>query len=498
MSNGYSPVNKKNQATAPFMSVKALARANRPDLLKHYEHCRQMEHEWLRRQILENNRIDILAIAILGYEVKPFHLAMLQYQFLHPDSMQLVFRGAGKSTLCTITKCIHYLCKYRDARILLASKTSTNAEAFLKEIKGHLEENTRLIELFGHFYDPRKVGKWDNKEIEVLGRTRKAKEASVTCVGVDGTIVSKHYDVILSDDLVDEDNSRTKCMRDKTRTWYYQTLDPCLEPPSEDVPHRGEHHRLGTRYHYDDLWGHLQENELREHTNIIPALDDHDRSPWPEKYPPEWFHKKREKAGTIIYRAQYECDTEAMKGEVFQYDDCQVIDDDALPKDMRIFMGVDLAISEESKSDLFAIVVGGIDRMGNHYVIDYYDGHLRFGAQTTAIKRLYKKHDPIRAGIEINAYQAAQYQSLKDDDRDIRLTPIYQDKDKLTRAWKLTPLFENKRMFFRRNMGRLIDQFVLFPNYRYKDGFDAFDLMVRASKVRKKRRGSRRQEPGVI
>ncbi len=479
-------------------SAKRFKAAERSELVEYYQQYRAMGNEWLKRQIIDNNRIDILAVAILGYQVQPFHLALLRFQFEHPDSLQLVFRGAGKSTMCTITKVIHLLLKNPNLRILIASKTTTNAEAFLKEIKGHFEENERLAEIFGLYYDPRLVAKWDNKEIEVLPRTVKTKEASVTCAGVEGTIVSKHYDVIIADDLVDEDNARTAHMRDKTRTWYYQTLDPTLEPPDGDVEHRGEYHRLGTRYHFEDLYGHLIANELAEHHQVIPGLDATQRSPWPEKYPPAWFAEKRKKAGIIIFNAQYQCDTEAMKGEVFRYDDCQLVDASSVPDDLRIFMGVDLAISEKESADHFAIAVIGLDDDDKRYVLDFYDGQLRFNDQTRMIKKFYKKYDPIRVCIETNAYQQAQYQNLKDDDKDIRLSPVNQDKDKVTRAWKLTPMFEDGRVFFRKsgNIHMFIEQLVLFPSFRYDDLFDALDLAVRASKMRKKRK--RRKEPGVI
>jgi phage terminase large subunit-like protein len=476
----------------------ALQNASRGELIAYYDHCRDMEREWLRRQIIDNNRIDILAISVLGYQVRPFHLGMMQWQFRHKDSLQLAFRGAGKSTTCTITKVIHYLCKSRDYRIAIASKTTSNAEGFLKEIKAHLEENVLLAELFGLFYDPRRVPKWDNKEIEVLGRKRRAKESSVTCVGVEGTIVSKHFDIILSDDLVDEDNSRTKYMRDKTKSWYYQVLDPCLEPPDPDLEHRGEHHRLGTRYHFDDLWGHLLSNELKESTQIIPALDDQGRSPWPEKYPPKWFEEKKRRSGTIIFRAQYICDTEAMKGEVFQWDDMQVIEDRDLPGSLRIFQGTDLAISEKDKDDMFAHVTIGLDKVGNIYVLHYYEAHLRFGAQTDYLRRSYRKHDPIRSGVEANAYQLAQYQTLKDGDKDMRVKPVFTDKDKRTRAWKLSAYFEDRRVFFRRGLGALMDQIVLFPSFRYRDGLDALDIAVRTSRMKRKKRKRRSSEPGLL
>lgn len=480
-------------------NAEALSRAGREELLELLDHYRAMSAEWKRRFILENNRVDILAEEILGYEMKPFHRALLAFMAAHPDSLQLCYRGSGKSTILNVAYCVFLLCKNRDLRILICSKTQGQAEAFLKEIKGHLEENEKLIDLFGSFYDPQKVNKWDNKEIEVLGKTRRTKEGSITCVGVGGMVVGKHYDVIISDDLVDEDNSRTKHMRDLTRTWYYQTLDPTLEPPDPKVPHRGEHHRIGTRYHFDDLYGHLMANELKEATQIVPALDALERSPWPEKHPPEWFRDKKTKAGTIIFNAQFLCDTEAMKGEIFQWDDLQQIDDDEIPTGLRVYCGADLAISESEKADLFAMVALGLDpRTSRIYVLDYFEGHLRFNAQTKEILRFYRLHKPIRFGIETNAYQLAQYQNLKDEDAELRLRKIRTDKDKIARAWKLSAIFEDHRVFFRKGLDKLKDQLVLFPSYRYKDGFDAFDIAYRASKMKRKRRDSRREEPGVL
>jgi predicted phage terminase large subunit-like protein len=475
-----------------------LAEGERSQLVGVYKQYRSMRNEWLRRQIKINHRVDILATEVLGYQVKPFHLKMLQFQARHPDNLELVFRGAGKSTLCDVAKTIQLLIEDRSLRIVLASRTMTQSEAFLKEIKGHLESNQLLAELFGPFYDPNLVSKWDNREIEILGRGRATKEASITCVGADGAVVGKHYDVEMSDDLVDEENSRTKTQRDKLVKWYYTTLEPCIEPPDADVPHRGERHRLGTRYHYDDLYGHWMNNELKDHHLIIPALDAEGRSPWPEKFAPAWFKSKREKSGAIIFNAQFLCDTEAMKGEVFQYDDCQVVDDDKVPKGLRKYMGVDLAISEADSADHFAIAVIGVDPpTGRHYVLEHYNGQLRFNEQTKKIIDLYEKHDPIRIGIESNGYQKAQIHNIKSKDKSIRAKGIHQDKDKMTRAMKLSALFEDKKMFFRRGMEPLIDQLVLFPGFRYKDLFDALDLAVAASRIRAKKR-IRAHEPGLL
>ncbi len=480
------------------ISPRAIKRAERSELGDMLQQTLKVKDEILRRAIIEDDRIDLLATEVLGFHLEPFHLHMMKWQFDHPDNLQLVFRGAGKSTTCTVTKVIHLLLKNPNLRICIASKVVTQSQAFLKEIKNHFEGNEALARIFGPYFDPQKVTKWDETEIEVLPRTSTAKEASVTAIGVGGMTVGKHYDVIISDDLVDEANSATKLQRKKVRKWYYSSLDPTLEPPDPEVEHRGEHHRLGTRYHYDDLYGHLITNELKEHHNIIPALGPCGRSPWPDKYPPKFFAEKRRKSGTIIFNAQYQCDTEAMKGEIFQYDHCQKYDPEKLPGKMRIFMGVDLAIAESDKADMFAIVVIGVTPDRYYYVLDFYEARLRFGAQTKKILEYYKKYDPVRCAIETNAYQLAQYQNLKDGDRDLRLKKVITDKDKRARAWKLSSLFEDGRVFFSPSHEALISHLVLFPSFKFMDLFDAFDLAVKASKMRKRKRRRRNAEPGLI
>jgi phage terminase large subunit-like protein len=491
---------KKNSKSKsfPVFGGKRLRKAERSELVEIYTQSLETENVWLKKQIIENNRIDLLATEILGYEVKPLHLALLRFQFLHPENLQLVYRGAGKSSMCTVTKTIHLLLKNANIRILIASKTTTNAQGFLKEIKAHFEKNDKLIEVFGPYYDPRLTKKWDEREIEVLPRTKYTKEANVTCVGVDGTVVSKHYDVIISDDLIDESNSRTEHMRKKTQTFFYNTLEPTLEAPDPEVPHRGEHHKQGTRFHYDDLYGHLIKNELKDHHQIIRALNENGQSPWPERHSPEWFLEKLKKSGLIIFGAQYLCDTEAMKGKIFQYDDCQVIESGEIPEDLKIFMGIDLAIGEKEENDNFVIVIVGVDTNKNYYILDFYEGKIRFSKQTRKIKEYYKKWDPIRALIETNAYQEAQYQRLKDNDKSMRIKPKKQHKDKISRAWKRSGDFDNKNVFFKKT-GKshiAVERCVMFPDGEgSKDFFDAMDLAFKASNL--KRRKSRK-EPGLI
>jgi len=490
----------------PFIPKQSLALAERSELIDCYAQSVNMSDGWIRKMVLEKDRIDILAKVVLKYVLKPLHLSMLKFQFQHPENLQLAYRGCGKSTMCTVVKCIHLLLKDHNLRILIASKTIQNAETYLREIKAHFESNEDLRRIFGPMFDCESRSQtWGAREIYVLPRVSDtsmrglAKEASITCIGVQGMVVGKHYDVVISDDLCDEDNSATELMREKLKTWFYKVLDPTLEPPDEAVPHRGEHHKQGTRYHYDDLYGHLIANELKHHFQNIPALNDNGHSPWPEKHSPAYFIEKRNRSGILIFNAQFLNDTEAMKGSIFKYDDCIQIPEEDYPDiaKMRVYMGVDLAIGEKEQNDKFAMVVIGCIgslRDPTIYVIDYYAGQLQFGVQTKKIVEWAKIYEPLRCGMEVNAYQKSQYQAVRRKHSAMPIKKIFTDTDKVIRASNLSPKFENRRMHFKKNIHHgIIDELVLFPGDKRKDLFDALFFAVDASS-RKRKSGRKERE----
>lgn len=181
---------------------------------------------------------------VLGYEFPDFQRRWLQFQRKNPETLILAPRGHGKSTICTIAYSLWKLVRDADTRILIVSNTADQADALAGEIKAQTETNPALCTLFGNMQ-----GKiWRRNQFTLAGRTRIGKETSVTSIGVEGAIISRHYDVIILDDVVDEENSQSRRARGKLRTWYAKVLLPCLEPD-------GEMHVLGTRYHPQDLYG---------------------------------------------------------------------------------------------------------------------------------------------------------------------------------------------------------------------------------------------------
>ena len=292
---------------------------------------RALRREAIRREILRGGRIDLFASHVLGYDIRSFHQELITSQEAATDTcLQLAPRGFGKSTILTITRAVYEILRNPNVRILIAANTQLQAEVFLREIKAHFERNERLREYFGNFVSE---DKWDTREIVVAPRTSTAKESTITCVGVGGPVASRHYDLIIADDLVDEENARTETQRERVKTWWYQTLLPCGEP-------EGCIFVIGTRYHHLDLYGHLIRNEYADKHQIIPAIAADGTTPWPEKFSLEWLEERRRQAGSIIFNAQYQNDTSLMKGHIFREEWFRFYEQEPDWSTMRFFIGV--------------------------------------------------------------------------------------------------------------------------------------------------------------
>jgi hypothetical protein len=146
----------------------------RQEVIRELVEVTETYKDYLRRQITEFRRVDLLATEILGYQIKPLHMAMQRHVMTHQRTLTLIFRGAGKTTVITVTDIILNIILNPDIRVLIASKTHTFAKGILSEVKGHFEKNERLKELFGPFSSDEWA--WGKEALSVAKRTRIGKE----------------------------------------------------------------------------------------------------------------------------------------------------------------------------------------------------------------------------------------------------------------------------------------------------------------------------------
>lgn len=426
--------------------------------------------------------------------LQPLHASIIHNVSDNQASMDLAPRGHGKSTIGDVDFCITKVLRNPDIRIMIGSKTQTQASAFLKEIRTHFEQNVNLIRIFGDWKKSRD-NIWNDKEFTVNRRTVIKKEATVSALGASGAVVSKHFDIIIGDDLVGFENARTEAQRKVLKEWFYSSLYPTLEPD-------GEIHILGTRYSPMDLYEDLikSKNYKVNVQQAITVKDGQEYSLWESKFSLEKLRSIREEAGLIIFNMQYQNNTELAKGKIFKYKyfkhfeeydidydlnrvRVKVLDSQGVPYwiPVRIYMGADLAISEDetSNNDYFVLTVIGVDKNKNVYVLDYLKERLTFNAQLNAILDYGKNKFPMveRIGVETVQYQ----KSLAQEIRRLSLLPVINiqtSKDKVTRAMRRSALFENGKVWFRIGMDDLEECLLLFPEVDHDDLFDGLDFAL--------------------
>lgn len=441
-------------------------------------------------------------------ELQGLHMKIIAQQSSYMNTLHLAPRGFGKSTVGDVDFCITKILRDGNIRIMIGSKTQTQAEAFLKEIRTHFEMNDDLIRVFGDL----KGSKWTDKEFVVNTRTTIKKEATVTALGASGAVVSKHFDIIIGDDLVGFENARTETQRTKLREWFYSSLAPTLEP-------HGEMHLLGTRYHPLDLYQDFI-NSGNYNVVIQKSLNVYDGSKsfkawkkcgyisedidigeefslWESKFDKKTLLKKKSESGSIIFAMQYQNDVELAKGSIFKskyfkYYDGYEIDykrnkayvnvvenGQKMIREVKVYFGVDLAISQKETADYFVIAVVGVDKNYNFYLLDYVKERLSFDAQMNKIIKYGESKFPMveRVGVEAVAYQMAMVQELRRSSS-LPIIALKTTTDKISRAMRRSALFENGKIFFKTDMLDMEECLLLFPEVEHDDLFDGLEFAV--------------------
>ena len=507
----------REYANTVFQPERENIHAQRRDsLIESIVELDEQRKELIKRLILEEDRLDVL-MKLLGYRDPPHQMMLNEFFQGRQFGLVLAPRGSGKSTSCNVCYAVMRALQNRDIRILIASRTTQQAQAFLSEIKANLLKPA-LREIFGNL----KGSKWDETQADVAGRTLHTKEHTFTIAGADGAVVSKHFDIIIADDLVELRNSRTETQRDHLVRFFYTSLLPTLRP-------EGELRVLGTRYHPEDLYGYLLENDpkFKESYLILPAVFDSETGeaidllqdakdghfyapPNAECYDPEGFPmakiiERRASMPLADFECQYQNRTKFMSGSYFKSEWFKHYDEDPIElikkHDLAVWMGVDLASSQKDEADEFAIVViGVIPRIFEIYVLYEYAMRLTFKKQCEQVVHVYDMFDPVRTFVEANAYQAVLESTVSQEFPDVRTMPIWTTKDKVTRARAMQLYYERRQVYHRKGrMSKLEGQLTGFPDLKLKDLVDALYFAINGSlQGGARKRRPKDKEPGLF
>ena len=143
------------------------------------------------------------------------------------------------------------------------------------------------------------------------------------------------------------------------------------------------------------------------------------------------------------------------------------------PKNLKLAIGVDLAISLKKNADFTAIVVGGFDPMGTFWVVDVFRDRVTFNEAMRLIVSYATKYNASVIGVESVAYQEAVAQELLRTTK-FPVKSIKVSKDKLERFQPLESRYEQGLVKHERDLPKEFEQELLsFPLGEHDDMVDA-------------------------
>ncbi len=408
----------------------------------------------------------------------------------HKRKLILRPRGTYKSTIHTVSYVLWRLVQNPDERILIANATNDNAEAFLREITGHLLRNQRFIDVFGKLLDPNssKVS-----SITLNNRTTHQKEPSVSCIGVLGNLVSSHYSLICADDLCNAADRESESIREKKKKWFLDLIS-VLDPD-------GDIQVVGTPWHFSDLYSYI-ENDLNpklkpEEQYFIRKegcyLEDGTTPRFPKILSGEILERLKIEKGPLEFSAQYMVKVLPTESQIFFEDDFKIFEylgtnrilDDGKVKDVEFIGYCDLSIGKTKRSDFTCIVTLGKAKDGSIYIVDVV---LERMPPDRTMEVIFVKHSIFNYrnfGVESNVFQSLFSLQMKKYSTDhqayLPIIEVGHTSNKELRIQSLQPLIKQGVLKIRsdwkddRDYKELISQFVYFPLAGHDDGPDAVE-----------------------
>lgn len=432
-----------------------------------------------------------LAMQFLGYKDWDKVHDDVEYLLKKPSKKKalLLPRGHLKSTLVTVAYTIQTILKNPNARVLIANQVWDMSRRFLGEIKAQLE-GSQLKHLFGEFQSAR----WNADDVIVKQRMKPLKEPTILTTGVEAETTGGHFDLILLDDLTGLQNSSTPEQREKTKR-FRRSMINLLEPGGTLV-------EIGTRWHLDDTFSVIFEKEKRYYDVMVRKVVEDGKIIFPKhfskKFDPitkdwtavpgencmDYVQHLKESMPIDEYMAQYEnnpisSENQLFKEGMFKYWTKR-------PEGLYVGMAVDLAISQRTEADYTAIVVLGMDKDWNLYVLDYMRGHWLPTDIVNNVFDMQSKWKPHTVGMEINGFQRTLKTAVEEEMRrrgqyfgvdEIRSGP---EKSKEGRIKSLEPFYRRMAVYHSAWMkGKEMEtELLTFPKGRHDDIVDAMAMAL--------------------
>lgn len=377
----------------------------------------------LRKRCKDNPLFFIVKVLKYVDASSPLHQDMIRRWVKRRSrryTLWLIPRSHLKTSVWTVGMNMWEVINDPSLRFLIINAVYTKALEILAEIKSHFDTNEVLRWLFPEFCpdlitDRRraKLCNWTSERLDFPCGTRVGKkEGNFECLGVEMSLVSKHYDVMVFDDAVNDKNTATTEYLEKVWSWFRNSLQLRHDPNQSRII------LIGTRWHFDDIYGRVIEQEHRRRLlgqaprwlvyrrKVIEKNPDGIEVPiWPERFTLETIKELEEENGSYIFAHQYLNEPISADDALFKRDKIQFVDEFEVPLDVYTYAAVDLVEEGEYGSDSAVITVMSFDNLGNYYVRQIMRGRIMPFDVIEIIRTLTQVWDIQAVAIEDHGFQ---------------------------------------------------------------------------------------------
>ncbi len=316
--------------------------------------------------------------------------------------LDLWAREHYKSSIITFGLTIQEILNNPDITIAIFSHKREIAQGFLQQIKRELESNEFLKQLFPDvlYENPKRDSpKWTNDAI-LVKREKNPKEATVEAWGlVDNQPTSRHFDLMVYDDVVTRESVSTTEMVEKTTSAWADSLN--LSKAGGKIRY------IGTRWALMDTYREIIKRSAAKPRVYPGVLPDGTPVYWDRKE----LAKKKETMGPHTFACQILLNPSAAVESSFRLEWLKFWDPDPVTgnyntEGLNVYIVVDPAGTKKKDRDYTVMIVFGVGSDEVYRVIDMVRDKLNLEERTSTLFSLVKKYRPILVGYEQYSMQA--------------------------------------------------------------------------------------------
>ena len=394
-------------------------------------------------------------------------------------------RGYLKTSACTIGKALWLACKNPQIRILIASNVIENAMKMVNQIKSHVENNPRLRQFFPEIVpDSFNKIRWSDRCAEV-NRPVSWPEGTWEAIGCGGSVISRHYDHIIEDDLIyakKDDLTGGELMpnRDdieKAIGWHKLASSLLISPGAGIIDN------VGTRWAPFDLINYITKNEKGWKFFIRRIMNEEGVPSWPERFSNETIEELKASQGPYMFSTQYMCRPISSSQKVFQRDWLQPYS--VLPTGMRYYTTVDLAgwddaSSGRGKHKAFNVILTcGIDHNRHLWIARIDRGRFTPTEVVEHVWQHVQAYAVEKVAFEVVYYQKAILEEVKrfyEKTGNAFLVSALNRDPKITKDARirgLQPIAAAGALHYREDMKDFLEEYEDYPMSATRDILDA-------------------------